>query len=161
MNIFVTDISPVVSAQNLCNVHVNKMLLESVQLLSTFLWSHGHNVPYKPTHINHPCVKWLINDTNGSHLNWLNQHALALTQEYNYRYNKPHKSSDVLHYIQNDIMKYIFTNQTPDDFAMCMPDFCKTNTAIMSYRNYYRYKRYNMKIMMSWTNRLPPEWLFI
>lgn len=37
MNIFYTDSCPVVAANNLCKVHVNKMYQESCQLLSTAL----------------------------------------------------------------------------------------------------------------------------
>ena len=47
MNIFVVDESPVVSAQQLCDKHVVKMILESAQMLST-----AHRVLD-----GHPCIK--------------------------------------------------------------------------------------------------------
>ena len=34
MNIFVTDKDPVVAAQNLCDKHINKMIVESAQMLA-------------------------------------------------------------------------------------------------------------------------------
>ena len=67
MNIFVTDPCPKISAQNLDNKRVVKMLLESAQLLSTAITLNGGKGIYKPTHIHHPCTKWVAH----SYQNWL------------------------------------------------------------------------------------------
>jgi hypothetical protein len=41
------------------------------------------------------------------------------------------------------------------DFALAIPDECKTDDAVESYRNYYRTdKRYLCK----WTKREVPDW---
>lgn len=53
MNIFILD-----EAQHLCaryhsDVHLNSQLKEAVQILSTV-----YGGPYKPTHTQHPCVRW-------------------------------------------------------------------------------------------------------
>jgi hypothetical protein len=58
MNIFATDINPEISAINLCDKHIIKMILESAQILCTVRWSKGLYAPYNPTHTKHPCVLW-------------------------------------------------------------------------------------------------------
>ncbi len=59
MNIFALDTDPVTCAQYHCDKHVIKMILESVQMLSTTCSILGAEAPYKPTHANHPCTKWV------------------------------------------------------------------------------------------------------
>ena len=51
MNIFVVEENPVDAARALCDKHVVKMVLESVQLLSTVAQARGHEGPYKVTGI--------------------------------------------------------------------------------------------------------------
>ena len=98
MNIFVTDPSPVKSAQVLPDKHVVKMPLETCQMLSIVAsdkWGHGFGIlpkvdgsPYKTdkgAFRNHPCTIWA--QTN---YRWLIEHGLALCAEYTHRYNKTH-----------------------------------------------------------------------
>ena len=58
MNIFVLDYDPELAAQMQCDKHVVKMVLESTQMLHTINAKHELPYTYKPTHMNHPCVKW-------------------------------------------------------------------------------------------------------
>lgn len=63
MNIFILHEDPVVAAKMHCDQHLNKMILESAQMLSTAL---HHLVPtelksdlkdiYKPAYQRHPCT---------------------------------------------------------------------------------------------------------
>jgi hypothetical protein len=80
MNIFVTSSDPVACAKYLDDKRVNKMLLESVQLLSTTMHLTGLPGPYKPTHRNHPCTLWLLQSK--ANYQWLYNHAIALYNEY-------------------------------------------------------------------------------
>ncbi len=70
MNIFYLDPDPVLAAQQQCDKHVVKMIVESAQMLSTAhrlldgrkigkVWVHPHadDVLYKASHINHPCAR--------------------------------------------------------------------------------------------------------
>ena len=59
MNIFAVDESPKASAQDLCDAHVVKMILESAQILCTVHDLHGKwkDWMYKPTHRHHPSVR--------------------------------------------------------------------------------------------------------
>jgi hypothetical protein len=106
MNIFITDKCPIKSAQNLDDKRVNKMILESAQMLCTALDEHGGlvtkgkdkffisgNKAYKPTHKNHPSNIW-CRETRENY-NWLLRHFKALYDERKYRTGKGHKSFEL------------------------------------------------------------------
>lgn len=94
MNIFAVDRDPVVAADNLCDKHVVKMILESAQILSTVHHLHGnvsmYDRIYKPTHKHHPSVVWAAKSYENYY--WLFYHLDELCFEYNLRYNKVHKT---------------------------------------------------------------------
>ena len=55
MNFFYLDDCPRRAAENMCDQHVVKMILETAQLLSTaHVELDGDQVAYKATHKNHP-----------------------------------------------------------------------------------------------------------
>lgn len=96
MNIFVLDQFPMLAAQYHSDTHVVKMVLETAQLLST---THQLLTPldkqpltniYQPTHINHPCSKW-VRESKANY-QWLYELFRHLAAEYTYRYYKDHKS---------------------------------------------------------------------
>ena len=84
MNIFVTDPCPVKSAQEQCDKHVVKMVLESAQMLST-AWRVFDNEAaenaemYKQAHLNHPCSIW-VREAQENYI-WLYKHFDALCTE--------------------------------------------------------------------------------
>jgi len=86
MNIFATDPCPIKCAQYLDDKRVVKMCLETAQILST-VCGEG----YRPTHKNHPVVKW-AKDNYG----WTLEHFMALSNEYYLRYGKIHKCNSLL-----------------------------------------------------------------
>ncbi|MCP3700806.1 MAG: hypothetical protein GY920_20255 [Aliivibrio sp.] len=94
MNIFVTSKCPTKAAKFLDDKRVVKMVLESAQMLSTAITEHGGKAPYKPTHKNHPCNVW-ARKTRANYL-WLLNHFIALANEYTSRYQKIHKSFNLL-----------------------------------------------------------------
>ena len=62
MNIFFTDFNVKVCAYNHCKVHVNKMIIEYAQLLSTAHHQLDDSVPvgiYRESHVNHPSTVWV------------------------------------------------------------------------------------------------------
>lgn len=91
VNIFITDEDPRVSAINLDDKRVIKMVLESAQMLCTALHQHGasHLAQYKQTHVNHPSNVWCRQTR--TNYGWLLMHFRALLDEFQYRRNKPHK----------------------------------------------------------------------
>lgn len=85
MNIFVTDPDPWECAAFMDDRRANKMLIESVQMIS-----HVIGGPYKLTHTHHPCTKWVKADLR--HAYWLHCHITALAQRYTDKTGKEHLS---------------------------------------------------------------------
>lgn len=136
MNIFYLSNCPKQAAKYQYNKHVVKMILESAQLLCT---AHHElqsdvDVPYKPTHKNHPSAIWARRSS--AHYKWLYEHMLALGAEYKKRYNKDHltilKCRDILNIVPGDLINNEF-EQPPQ----CMPDEYKASDAVDGYWNYY------------------------
>lgn len=155
MNIFVVDENPIIAAQQLCNKHVIKLILEGAQLLAT-----AHHVLeedeapegiYKATHINHPCSIW-ARETD-SNYRWLYLHTKALAEEYTFRYNRVHATKKMLTPLHDSPRGIPEGPLTP--FRMAMPDQYKSDNPVESYRQYY----INEKARFAkWKVRQPPEW---
>jgi hypothetical protein len=161
MNIFVLDECPIKAAQMQCDKHVVKMILETAQLLCS-IFPNGE-APYKRTHYNHPCAKWTREKAQNYY--WLIVHGQALCEEYAHRYGKYHKSQYVIDWCRKNIKFEMFPveeyggwDDNIDDhspFPKCMPDDCKVEDVVQSYRNYYsKHKRHIAK----WTKRKQPAW---
>ena len=94
MNIFATSSCPVQSAKSLDDQRLVKMILESCQILATVSSSLGEwNERFpRPTHKNHPCVKWTAKSSDNFH--WLLEHASAMDAERKKRWghNIEHKT---------------------------------------------------------------------
>ena len=94
MNIFYLDKCPNKAAKVQYNKHVVKMILESAQMLCAahHVLGNPDDVPYKLAHKNHPSTIWVRE--NSLHYEWLYEHFVALSREYNKRYGKTHMSFD-------------------------------------------------------------------
>lgn len=93
MNVFATDKCPIKSAKFLDDARVNKMVLETAQILSTVVRGLGINDSrlYKSTHSHHPVVKW-TGSTLGN-FKWLIEHFRALSEEKIARTGKEHSTA--------------------------------------------------------------------
>jgi hypothetical protein len=148
MNIFILNKDPVIAAQMQMNCHVVKMLLEGTQILCNCF--DQKDVPYKRTHYNHPCCVWTRKSL--SNFNWLKNHAIALSDEYTYRYGKIHKCRLVIDSLKTpDITDIDLTS-----FALVLPDEFKSNDAVKSYLDYYSNVKLKLK-RVKWTKRKMPE----
>ena len=78
MNIFVLDNDIRKSVWALCDTHVVKMPLESVQLLCSPF--EPGEAPYKRTHYNHPCAKWVRESQQ--QYEWLLEYTYQIFREY-------------------------------------------------------------------------------
>jgi hypothetical protein len=155
MNIFFLDSDPKKCAEQHCDKHVVKMILESAQLLST---AHhvldDYNAPkgiYKPTHKNHPSAIWAR--TTDSNYDWLYVLWRELMSEYKYRYLKVHACEKLiipLRRLPFNIEKGPFTAP-----PKAMPDEYKVEDTIQSYKNYYNGAKASFA---KWTSRKAPEW---
>lgn len=99
MNIFVSSKCPVESAKYLDDKRVNKMILESTQMLSTALLLKGIPAPVRASHQNHPCSVW-VRSTRENYL-WLCDHLEALLNEKYNRYHKDHSYREHLQYLRS------------------------------------------------------------
>ena len=130
MQIFVTDYDPKIAAQNLCDTHLNRQIIESAQMLSTYIfgiktyktWNkyriQANKELYKqetglclPTHINHPCNVWLRNDIKNVY--WLHNHFIELLLEYNHRTNKHHGCIKYAPVLAKHLMPLFFSYAPP------------------------------------------------
>lgn len=181
MNIFYLDRNVKSCAEQHCDKHVVKMIVEYAQLLSTAhrvidgtqyieekrnlersrkikrwkLDSDLESVLYKASHINHPSAIWArASDDNYA---WLANLLCFLCEEYTHRYGKRHKveRTELCYSLLENIPKNIpigdFFEPTP-----AMPDIYKVpGDSIQSYRNYYLNDK---KKFATWKNRKSPEW---
>jgi hypothetical protein len=160
MNIFILSLIPAECAKYMLNLHVIKILLECVQMLSTCVRVLGPDKVfdkclYKMAHKNHPVTIWCR--TSLANFMWTLQLIDELHEEWRFRYSheKIHKSYTVSLYIRENIpTNFPETGLTP--FALCMPEIYKIpGDPVESYRNYYRGEK---RAMASWKKRERPDW---
>ena len=179
MNLFILNEDPVIAAREQCDKHINKMVIESAQMLSTThrmldgtmyyeLSKNNRRVKrykltdlreqqlYKAVHFNHPCTVW----TRESLYNyiWHYKHFIALCDEFTHRYGKVHMTDTKLRKV---LMAPPFhipnVERTPFKLAMkSNPECMVPEDPVKSYRMYYKTKQSRFK--MAWTKRDVPEW---
>lgn len=171
MNIFFLDESPAQAVKYHHDVHVNKMLIETGQMMSTAIWCLDPNFAedfypniYLPTHYNHPSTKW-VRDTKENYL-WTQDLFYMLFSEFCRRFGKiQHLTHTKLINVfpkfdrRIDSVKFIESGM---EHPLCMPDEYKTSDYIESYRNFYRETKMisiSGRALDSWTTRGRPEWL--
>jgi hypothetical protein len=127
------------------------MILETAQLLCS-VFDPGV-APYKRTHYNHPCSIW----TRKSYENyqWLLNHGFALCDEYTVRYDKQHKSKEIISWCAMNVKPEMFSQVTFTEHPKCMPEECKVDDIVESYRNYYRT---NKREIAKWKQNQPEWW---
>jgi len=178
MNIFILNNDPVLAAQEQCDKHVVKMIVESAQMLSTVhrmldgtmerrpsksgamlqywkLHDDREDIVYKACHFNHPSTIWTRESK--ANYDWHYKHFIGLCDEYTYRYGKVHSTDTKLrkhlvHSPNNIPMK----EMTPFKLAMGSNPECMFEDAVKSYRAFYHTKQ--AKFNMAWTKRPQPKW---
>lgn len=160
MNLFLP--SPVIetSVQSLDDKRVNKMVLETAQLLSTAIRIINPEtiMPiYKMTHKNHPVNIWIRSSENN--YKYALDYFVTICNEYAYRFGKTHKSQGLLpHFVE--FFKYICTeknfprDQTP--FANCT-EF-KEDEVHTAYKKTLMAKWERDKLIPKWSKRNRPNW---
>jgi len=154
MNIFVLDQDPRVCAVYHNDKHVVKMILESAQLLCGVhhMTESNLDVPYGLSHKNHPCSIWARKCIEN--YIWLCDLGLELSKEYTHRYGKRHKSQDIIEWCMTNLPNLPeFGDITQHPKAM--PDECKTDDVVESYRRYYIMEKSSF---CNWKNREIPNW---
>jgi len=168
MNIFFIEPTLKQSAISLDNARINKMIIETCQMLCTTLYinhpdiynNHQSTQPpvnqlYKPTHMTHPCVKWLsMPNTNHYHL-ILTDYLYHLINTAIQRGFKPISGAKVYSnlmtiYTQIQLSYTYYTTLDSDLQSASISDFThtpplampsqyhhNTNSVTQSYRGYY------------------------
>lgn len=135
MNLFVLDADPATCAIYHCDKHVVKMILEVAQLLCTTHHVLGTpDVPYRKTHVNHPCALW-VRSGSGNY-EWALDLGRSLCVEYTRRYGRRHKTQDVLDWCK--LNKPLRLPEKPlEPFVQVMPPEYQGEDAVTAYRRYY------------------------
>ena len=185
MNIFVLDEDPIIAAQLQCDRHVVKMILESMQMMSTCHRMLDGKLTKRPSisgkrmvkyydlyegsddleaellymravHFNHPCNKWLRRSS--ANYRWLWEHTKALCNEYTYRYGKTHKNEmPLLWGLQSTPRNIPNGKLTPFELAMKdYPECLALKDPVKAYQAFYQTKQHRFK--MVWTKRQVPDW---
>ena len=158
MNIFVLDKDIKQSAKAHCNPHVVKMPLETAQLLCTARHELGEGadtIPYRKTHINHPCSIWARESLHN--YVWLCKFGFELCIEYTHRYGKVHKCQAVIdNCLLNTPKIASFKSIHKTQHPQAMPDEYKTDDAVSAYRSYYINDKSHL---LKYTNRNKPDWI--
>ena len=178
MNIFFVDKNPIIAAQSLHLDHVVKMIVESAQLLSTahrvldgeektiiqnnrrlkrwILNDEREEILYKSTMINHPCNIW-VRESDRNYI-WLFRHLKALSEEYTFRFDKIHKTTNLFSHLQilpNNIPKRKITKP-----YLAMPEIYHNSDIIQAYRTYYNNEKlFPKNRKASWGKRNIPDWV--
>ncbi|WP_210394765.1 pyrimidine dimer DNA glycosylase/endonuclease V [Motiliproteus sediminis] len=152
MNIFVLDADIERCAADHCDQHVSKMILESVQILSTVRYLNGESAPYKPTHVHHPCVRW-AGESLSNYL-WLAELATALNREFCRRYARPRDHASMAPLRQIERCSLPERGLTP--FAQAMPEqYRVAGDAVAAYRRFYLADKARFAI---WNHSPAPAW---
>jgi hypothetical protein len=160
MNIFFLDWNLKLCAQYACNRHICKLLIEHTQLLYSvyhlldpeLLLTASLN-PYKLTHKNHPCTKWVRE--NISNFLCLLELTWEYCKEYTFRYDKVHACQEhIIWMIQN--LPRGLPNELMTSPAQAMPDKYKCEDSVEAYRKYYIGEKLHF---VKYKNREAPEWL--
>jgi hypothetical protein len=181
-NVLYLDDDPVSAAQQHCDRHVTKMILEAAQILST-VWHTLHpeitvldwntptdNTPprssawlraelcgqriYQPQHHNHPCIQWV--SLHGGSYVWLYRLGQALLDEYEYRWERLHACAPILRTLELVPPSLHDSMDTWTEAPTVMPSEFIRADAVSSYRQYYRKAKSHA---LNYTRRQPPEWV--
>lgn len=157
MNIFLLDLEFDKNVSYYVDKHVSKMVLETAQLLCFAHHSSGtdpEKIPYKSSksHLKHPCSLWVSQSL--SNYEWLAMLGIALSEEFEYRRGKSHKSSEVINWAIENYPIIPKRGLTP--FALAIPEKYRKKDPVSSYRDYYAFDKQHI---FQWTKRPVPQWL--
>lgn len=159
MNIFITDESYAISAQNLDDVRLRCQIKELAQILSTAIYNKigVQSDIYKPYNPNGRFTKWADNYYN---MRKLIYYGDALELEHIFRFNKSHKSYQIIKncekYINNFDINYIKQYSFVAD-EQTEKHMLSGINIYQAYQKTLQDKWYNDKRTPKWTNRQEPS----
>lgn len=164
MNIFFLSENPYEAARFMVDRHsaYGKMICESASMLAN-CFSDKQLALAPPTQTgkirgwswyNHPCSKW-VRESYNNYL-WLLDHAFALIVERYHRTGKGHYTTPFINWCSNNQPVNINGSGKLTYPALAMPDYCKKDCPVESYRNYYNKEK---RHLFSWTKRDIPNFI--
>ena len=163
MNIFILHLNPMIAARAHCDKHVNKMIVEHIQMMSVALALRGLDPAKKKdgnyystkAYKNHPCTKWVAE--SWENFEWTYNLTWALCDEFKTRYGKEHSGRQSLLSIKG-VKVETFPRKENTHPYQAMPDFCKVSgDPVAAYRNCYNFTKWEFA---SWERapQGPPSW---
>ena len=171
MNIFCVDKNATIAAQQMCDKHIIKQIVESAQMLANcFSLSRlaqsdcprtAKGTPRLHGYSKHPCTLWTMKTSEN--MQWLIDHALAMLDEKIYRYGSGHFCKDFLHWCDAYMAESNVSSGSLTEFAIAIspeqkcrkhPNFDDLSP-VEKYRLYYIYDKASF---CTWKNRSAPEW---
>ena len=163
MNVFVLDKDPVKAAQYHCDKHVNKMIVEHLQMMSIVAVINDLD-PAKRTNgefyktrmfRKHPCTLWM-GEAVGNWA-WAFHMTEELCIEFEKRWGHEHGGRGSLRSLLKT--RIALSKKLPHDmteFAQAMPDECKVEgDAVAAYRKYYNKHKNDFA---TWKTETPHWW---
>jgi hypothetical protein len=170
MNIFVLDRNAITAAEQHCDKHVRKMVIESAQMLTTAYYfgagiksnkaadarrsdihdifggfprvdDQGKPLPYRISHPGHPCTVWTSKSFNN--FAWHLLLASALSEEFQRRWGKEHAVKPILGWMAKHPppSSYAFDESfNLTPFAQAMPECFRGPDPVEAYRRLYHHK---------------------
>lgn len=120
-------------------------------------------VCYNATHINHPSAKW-VRQSKANYM-WLLELLKALLVEYEYRFDKEHKTKETLNFLgQAPINLPDYGLTTPslamDEQYISIPiEMFSPHPFLDATLNYQNYYRLGKKHLHNWTKRPVPHFI--
>jgi hypothetical protein len=163
MNIYYLHRDPRMAARYHNDRHVSKQILESAQIMVAAhialdgMWAveaaFGTDLPLRPTHGEHPCVKWVsVSDKN---YDWLQTLAVHLGQEYRARFGSVHVMAGLIDNLSVRPMKIRHVSATA--IPQCMPEEYRGQDAVTAYRQFYYHEKMHLA-RWSAPAEIPPWW---
>ena len=118
---------------------------------------------YKPTHVNHPCTKWVRK--SWENFRWSLTLLECLLSEFEYRFNKKHKTETIIKYIDYLWTYMYFEKKNITEFPKVVSDIYQNiSDPIKAYQQYYlneklTYTKNNKILPNKWTRRSIPTFI--
>lgn len=154
------ELCPYLSAMSLCDKHVNNQQKEMAQMMATAVHlamgeaAPGPDIIYKPTHPNHGTTVWVRNSIEN--FEWGYAYGVFVCEAYTNRYGKIHACKKFLDNAYKLRRHIDFPESGLTRPYLAMPDECKVDDVVQSYRNWYMMKAHDF--FMQWKFSNPPEW---
>lgn len=165
MNIFYLDDSPRKAAEYHCDVHVRKMIIETVQMLVSSMRRHGatdddvplniEGKPHRGGYHNHPCTRWVGDSFN--HYTWCYSLLQTLLAEYRIRYLIDHFAESQMNRLLCGLTLIPRNGWTNPPQAM--PQMYQHVDTVTAYRRYYKLDKSKRNWFGYTRGRKEPHWL--